>query len=112
MFSELATLFGMGDVKIETLNQVIVISDTTEKLPFEEDDEEVNSPIFHPETKVRRKLFVDHEGVSDRMSSSGRMAPPKKMAPPLSDGNPPWGSPLGSSVASSSPGGMVRRSPV
>ena len=63
-------------MKIETSKEVIVISDTTEKLSFEEDDEEVNSPIFHPETKVRRKLFVDHEGVSDRLSSSGRMAPP------------------------------------
>lgn len=99
-------------MKIETSKEVIVISDTTEKLSFEEDDEEVNSPIFHPETKVRRKLFVDHEGVSDRLSSSGRMAPPLKMAPLLPNGNPPWGSPLGSSVASSSPVGRVRRSPV
>ena len=68
-------LFGMDDVKLEQSPTVIIISDTTVAEPFGDGDEEVNSPAIFPTSKVKRKLFVDEGGVSDRESTNQPLNP-------------------------------------
>ncbi|XP_041993312.1 uncharacterized protein LOC121743961 isoform X3 [Salvia splendens] len=77
-YTQLACLFGMDDIKLEAVKEVIIISDTTEKLSSEQPscyevpdgNEEVNSPNVIPPANVRRKLFVDLDGPSDRESTT------------------------------------------
>ncbi|KAG6436119.1 hypothetical protein SASPL_101003 [Salvia splendens] len=82
-FSRLAIVFGMEDVKVEEVTNVIVISDSTEILPLlfvptittPTDPDEVNSPLITVIGSVRRKLF-DEEGDSrDRESNNGHLPP-------------------------------------
>ncbi|KAL1536534.1 hypothetical protein AAHA92_29170 [Salvia divinorum] len=70
IYSKLACLFGMDDVKVERAPEVEVISDTIEQLLLNEinnedlgeQDDEVTSPMGFPHPNVRRKLFnVDIE---------------------------------------------------
>ena len=76
--SKLACLFGMDDVKVEGENEVIVISDSTEKLPTEEMgpydigelNDEVNSPLVFPPPTVCRKLFEGNQTPTDRESTT------------------------------------------
>lgn len=64
-------LFGMDDVKLEQQSPtVILISDTTVVEPYGDGDEEVNSPATFPISKVKRKLFIDEDGASDRESTN------------------------------------------
>ncbi|KAL1544125.1 hypothetical protein AAHA92_21020 [Salvia divinorum] len=78
-YTKLACLFGMDDVKVETEKEVIVISETTEKLSSEEPscyevgegNEKVNSlNVFPPPPRVRRKLFIEKDEPSDRESTT------------------------------------------
>ncbi|KAG6433353.1 hypothetical protein SASPL_104963 [Salvia splendens] len=78
IFNELAMLFGMDDFKIVQSPTVIVISDTTVNLVSGEGDEEVNSPAIFPSNKVKRKLFVDECGASDRESTNHPPFAPSK----------------------------------
>ncbi|KAL1545161.1 hypothetical protein AAHA92_21915 [Salvia divinorum] len=77
MYSKLACLFGMDDVKVEGAPEVVVISDTTEQLPLNEignedlgeQNDEVTSSLRFPRLDVCRKLFdVDIEA-DDREST-------------------------------------------
>ncbi|KAL1549623.1 hypothetical protein AAHA92_17703 [Salvia divinorum] len=78
LYNKLVMLFGMEDVKIEDEKEVIVISETTEKLPtedtnyftYDEGSEEVNSPFIFPSPNVRRKLFVEDGDQTDRESTT------------------------------------------
>lgn len=76
MYERLACLFGMDDVKLEGQNEVVVISDTTEKVHCDDlmnneaGEEEVNSPVVFPGPKVRRKLFDDVPEPNDRESTT------------------------------------------
>ncbi|KAG6405032.1 hypothetical protein SASPL_132612 [Salvia splendens] len=66
MYSSLACLFGMDDVKVEEEMEVIDISDNTEKImsedtmpvDLEEDDEEVNSPAVFRRPKEDTITFI------------------------------------------------------
>ncbi|KAG6411609.1 hypothetical protein SASPL_129692 [Salvia splendens] len=77
IYSELACLFGMHDVKVESETELVVISDDTEELPCNDPsvdvihlDEEVNSPAIFPRPNVCRKLFEYELNVTDRESTT------------------------------------------
>lgn len=78
LHTKLACLFGIDDVKLETDEEVIVISETTQKMSTEEagcdvaaeDNDEVNSPFAIPPTTVHRKLFIETEEPEDRESTT------------------------------------------
>ncbi|KAG6427852.1 hypothetical protein SASPL_112099 [Salvia splendens] len=129
IFNELAMLFGMDDVKLEQQSPtVIVISDTTVVEPYGDGDEEVNSPAIFPTFKVKRKLFVDEDGASDRESTNQPPNPlinagadvvvvnrvaksnkyPTNSALVQAGGTPQRASPITSSCASSSPAAWWR----
>lgn len=130
-------MFGIDDIKLESEEEVIVISETTEKISIDEgprydageDNEEVNSPFVMPPTNVRRKLFVETEDPDDRQSTTekcivfvdvgedvqvitrvdkGRKLTKKLRTKPDSAG-PSAFSPRGSSCASNSPIGSTAR---
>lgn len=121
MFSKLACLFGMDDVKPESETGLIVISDDTEKLHSELHlgnvgaiDEEVTSPALFPRPYVRRKLFDEELPTTDMESSTAvhtrsvkdgtfRKPPPRMLAP----AGQLCVSPLGSSCGSNSFNGLL-----
>ncbi|KAL1547626.1 hypothetical protein AAHA92_15958 [Salvia divinorum] len=78
LYSKLACLFGMDDVKVEGAKEVIVISETNEVILIEdlksqdlgEHDEKVNSPAIFPRPTVRRKLFECEAEIKDRESTT------------------------------------------
>ncbi|KAG6407411.1 hypothetical protein SASPL_130402 [Salvia splendens] len=71
-------LFGMDDVKVEGVKEIVVISNNTEEIPDHEimisqngdNEEEVNSPAVFPRPRVRRKLFPESLEANDRESST------------------------------------------
>ncbi|KAL1536837.1 hypothetical protein AAHA92_29420 [Salvia divinorum] len=77
-YNKLACLMGMDDIKLEGENEVIVLSDTTEKLSSEDAScyevsggtDEVNSPLVIPPSSTRRKLFSKMDDVQDRESTT------------------------------------------
>ncbi|KAL1560226.1 hypothetical protein AAHA92_10466 [Salvia divinorum] len=79
-FYRLATIFGLDDVKEEDAHTVIVISDSSgdgNPIPVHcatpsKDQDEVNSPAFADEPKVRRKLFLSDESSNDCESSNAK----------------------------------------
>ncbi|KAG6425218.1 hypothetical protein SASPL_115645 [Salvia splendens] len=131
MFSQLAYIFGMNDVKVEGANEVVVISDNTQKVSTEVlevyeagvVEDEVTSPMVIPRPPVCRKLFDDGADVTDRESTTKKgmyfidigsdgmlgtrfekgVALPKP--PPIvhPEAGPSGRSPHGSSCASNSP---------
>ena len=128
LYSKLACLFGMDDIKIEEAT-IIVISDNTEKVKgkdlsfYDFGEEEVNSPAGLPPRSVCCKLFDDDTLVEDRESTTktqisfidlksdnqvrticdkGKAL--QKPPPKVQDiGGPSTRSPLGSSCGSNSP---------
>ncbi|KAG6399463.1 hypothetical protein SASPL_140944 [Salvia splendens] len=102
-FSRLAIVFGMEDVKVEEVTNLIFISDSTEIPPppfvptitTPTDPDKVNSPIITVIGSVRRKLF-DEEGDSrDPESNNGHLppfySPPTSVKHDLKLGNPKLG---------------------
>ncbi|KAL1564145.1 hypothetical protein AAHA92_06533 [Salvia divinorum] len=78
-FNQLATMFGLSDIKVEDEPEVIVISDTTEVVEHglgknaysPTDTEEVTSPNTCITPRVRRKLFTEATtSKEDRKSSN------------------------------------------
>ncbi|KAL1546424.1 hypothetical protein AAHA92_23024 [Salvia divinorum] len=84
IYSKLACLFGMDDVKVEGeklegKKEVVVISDNTDQIStkdcicdnLDEKDDEVTSPAVFPRPMVRRKLFEEQRvEVADRESTT------------------------------------------
>ncbi|KAL1566888.1 hypothetical protein AAHA92_02431 [Salvia divinorum] len=78
MYSQLACLFSLDDVKVEGEKEVVVISDNTEEILFDDlvshglvdKDEEVSSPAMFPGPNVRRKLFDEATDADDRESTT------------------------------------------
>ncbi|KAL1563140.1 hypothetical protein AAHA92_05639 [Salvia divinorum] len=77
-FHMLASVFGLNDIKTESVTKVIIISDTTENLDHarhgqvksSDDMDEVTSPIARCAPRACRKLFVGDELSVDRHSST------------------------------------------
>lgn len=135
LYSELACLFGMDDVKVEGEMEVIDISDNTAKImsedtvpvDLEEEEEEVNSPAVFRRPNVKRKLFDEDEMPTDKESSTtegsfiievaarGQLQPRFEMSRSLpktstfgsADVGPSTKSPHTSSCASNSPIGWL-----
>ncbi|KAL1546014.1 hypothetical protein AAHA92_22673 [Salvia divinorum] len=78
LYSKLACLYGLDEVKIEQEKEVIVISDTNDDVHYEEHScyevgggkEEVNSPHVAAPRTARCKLFVESDEQADRESTT------------------------------------------